>query len=682
MLSITPYSPAPLSNQANRPSHNTIISPAQSTTNPYTTGTPSSSTRSIDLPIPTQLPIPTVSTTWDGLKQDAHISTFDQPITQKEYVEHYAENIQRKMHTLNSDHHTVNPTSAPPINHIITSDPALQAQLNTLSWAARINENGTISHFEKTSETGAVLASRPATSQEATLQENTLLFLERLDIFHHPLALKDIGVLSNAALKEITDAPEYMQPFLLDALNMKRDVSLLLTIDPDLCEKFLAIANIQDYLVDKAPFDTSIQRNTLLSTIQHDDSFDLSEKTVRENQFLRQAEARLSQATIEYQQALYHPQSDGPSLWDQANSVKKHPQDVARHDLETIRQTFIGQIKTIVTTHLHAVAHLAQDAQANKTRISEGMPAYAINEKIDHYLSKLDKKIATYSSGERNALQQKKVKYEEILKYISSSLFLPEESGFLDGFDIHREIYLKLSARIQNAQESAKNWAIGAARTAALEGEDALDLLSAEDTAAQLRIIGRAKEIIQDEFEKATQEALAELNKRHRSASPNIFQSAYRIYRYAEDLNIQYDYEVALARYRSAMAGAHHHNQSRTNEGDSYNPVLEILTAGVGHHLERQIRNRPQSSFTHQGESAPHQSARANMEPNHTPAPPSARAQLCDLLNLQTTASNRMLTVAYKAAAMRLHPDKTGNTSGPGYDRYQQMTNLRGQIKL
>ena len=147
-------------------------------------------------------------------------------------------------------------------------------------------------------------------------------------------------------------------------------------------------------------------------------------------------------------------------------------------------------------------------------------------------------------------------------------------------------------------------------------------------------------------------------------------------------MNEQYNYEVALTRYRSAMAGAYDTHQSRTNEGDSYNPVLEILTAGVGHHIARQTRTRPQSSFTHQGESAPRQSTRANMEPNHTTAPPSARAQLCDLLNLQATASDRVLTRAYKSAAMRLHPDKTGNTSGPGYDQYQQMTNLRGQIKL
>lgn len=350
---------------------------------------------------------------------------------------------------------------------------------NLFAQVAHFDHEGLITNFEQ-----IATMSKADVVQAMDIHQNCMSFLEQMEFFQNFKLLQDIGLLTPKARQILKSVPKEAEPLLIAPLALKREVAILLNVEPILYKTLKNIEIARKYFSEQAPFDNAEQRQVILSTLDLGNlsapKVTLSDQQICLNRAYQFGFEKLQLAEASYEQALFSRNPKQLGLIHQANALEKLPLNEAeREQAISKRDELIEQLFAQTQVYLQILCEVVKDIeQYGGGCIVPGFDsAEGVEQERNKYLDKLHKKITSHVLGERNILGQKKTKFSELCNFFESNQLLPEIYGIVH-FSTLTRLRKELQQIYQQASHVTKAWASDAITAAFSTQYDPKEIMS------------------------------------------------------------------------------------------------------------------------------------------------------------------------------------------------------------
>ena len=303
-----------------------------------------------------------------------------------------------------------------------------QTQIEDTLPIPRFDKNGAIKYFLDDISAPAESISMPGEQvARIHIHQEAMDFLDTLGLFNNPDCLYAIGVLAADACKLIKGAPVAIQPFLLDTLELKKEVAMSLATNPAAYQSLEDIQILKAYF-EEAPFDTSDTLQATLNTLRNQkitcpEGLDLTAETIRRNKAYRDGWQQLSVADNHYLNEICYGKNKD-NLYRKMTLAKDLPANAPRY--AEMRAVVIREWQQHTRDYLNVLCHVVDEVNSQGGGcIVPGRSAKDVYRMAERHLAKLDNKIDTHLSGKRSLLGQEEVSFAKLWDFFEDCPLLP-----------------------------------------------------------------------------------------------------------------------------------------------------------------------------------------------------------------------------------------------------------------
>lgn len=303
-----------------------------------------------------------------------------------------------------------------------------QTQIEDTLPIPRFDKNGLIKSFLDGTSAPAESISMPG-EQVARIHthQKAMDFLDTLGLFNNPDCLYAIGVLAADACKLIRGAPVAIQPFLLDTLELKKEVAMSLAINPAAYQSLEDIQILKAYF-EEAPFDTSDTLQATLNTLRNQkitcpEGLDSTAETIRRNKAYRDGWQQLLVADNHYFYEISYGENKD-NLYRKMTLAKDLPANTPGR--AEMRAAVIREWQQHTRDYLNVLCQVVGEVDSQGGGcIAPGRSAKDVYKMAERHLAKLDNKIDAHLSGKRSLTGQEAVSFAKLWDFFEDCPLLP-----------------------------------------------------------------------------------------------------------------------------------------------------------------------------------------------------------------------------------------------------------------